>query len=326
MQALRAATSQDQPMSATSQECSSFCTAAVVTALSLLAALEAIQPARRRHAPHPTAPNQPTNQSAHHLQATSSESNSKAREAAASIRLPMEDLPEQRQAATPQAECSQPAHQNPASARKAPHEDMQSATALSSREQALQTSGSATALDTAAELQALSSAAISSPNGCRAASDTERVSRTESDTTQLPAEDLSSAIKHSNSSCVEATTAVSASPYAEQLTLPTHTPHNTQQPSAPAQSDAINVAVDHFLQRQVADSPTQLAELARQYPVQSPYQGYRVDLVALLANLSYRNNAVQQKVQQLGGVELILSQCQVTFCTRDSFVMLCGIV
>lgn len=63
--------------------------------------------------------------------------------------------------------------------------------------------------------------------------------------------------------------------------------------------------------QQTAHTPEELAELAEQYPKQSPYNGYRCDLVALVANLCFRRLAVQQKVQQLGGVELILSQCQV---------------
>lgn len=69
--------------------------------------------------------------------------------------------------------------------------------------------------------------------------------------------------------------------------------------------------VEQALSQQTADSPEELLQLAEQYPKQSPYQGYRCDLVALLANLCFRRSAVQRKVQQLGGVELILSQCQV---------------
>ena len=65
------------------------------------------------------------------------------------------------------------------------------------------------------------------------------------------------------------------------------------------------------LSQQHADSPEELIRLAGQFPKQSPYKGYRCDLVALLANLCFRRHAVQDAVQQLGGVELILSQCQV---------------
>ena len=71
---------------------------------------------------------------------------------------------------------------------------------------------------------------------------------------------------------------------------------------------------DTFLQHQIASSPSELAELAQHYPRKSPYKGYRVDLVALLANLSFRRGVMQQKVNQLGRVELILSQCQVGPC------------
>ena len=69
--------------------------------------------------------------------------------------------------------------------------------------------------------------------------------------------------------------------------------------------------VGQILQQQCADSPEQLVRLAEYYPKQSPYKGYRCDLVALLANLCFRRPAVHEKVQQLGGVELILCQCQV---------------
>lgn len=80
----------------------------------------------------------------------------------------------------------------------------------------------------------------------------------------------------------------------------------------------VTARVDGFLERQVATSPFELAHLAQHYPRGSPYKGYRVDLVALLANLSYRRSATQQKVQQLGGVELILSQCQVNLLCISS--------
>ena len=69
--------------------------------------------------------------------------------------------------------------------------------------------------------------------------------------------------------------------------------------------------VDQALNQQAAGTAEELIRLARQYPKQSLYKCYRCDLVALLANLCFRRHAVQQKVQQLGGVELILSQCQV---------------
>ena len=69
--------------------------------------------------------------------------------------------------------------------------------------------------------------------------------------------------------------------------------------------------VQQAMVQQTADSPEEVMHLAVQYPKQSPYSGYRCDLVALLANLCFRCSAVQHKVQQLGGVELILSQCQV---------------
>ena len=75
--------------------------------------------------------------------------------------------------------------------------------------------------------------------------------------------------------------------------------------------------IEQALSQQTADSPEELIKLAKQYPKQAPYSGYRCDLVALLANLCFRRSAVQHKVQQLGGVELILSQCQVTTASED---------
>ena len=103
----------------------------------------------------------------------------------------------------------------------------------------------------------------------------------------------------------------SASPQPEQEAWPASLSVNGQPPATASQQD-VDSAVSYFTEHQTADTPSQLAEVAKHYPRQSPYKGYRVDLVALLANLSYRNAAVQQKVQQLGGVELILSQCQVS--------------
>lgn len=83
----------------------------------------------------------------------------------------------------------------------------------------------------------------------------------------------------------------------------------------PAQADQqqpdVCYAVEQTVQQQRADSPEELIRLAEHYPKQSPYKGYRCDMVALLANLCFRRPAVHHKVQQLGGVELILSQCQV---------------
>ena len=81
----------------------------------------------------------------------------------------------------------------------------------------------------------------------------------------------------------------------------------------------MDLPVDHLLHQLHADVPEQLAQLSQQYPKHPPYKGYRCDLVALLANLCFRQKAVQQKVQQLGCVELILSQCQVSFASLSFF-------
>lgn len=86
------------------------------------------------------------------------------------------------------------------------------------------------------------------------------------------------------------------------------------QSQADADNQWLTQAVKQLLNQQDAESPEQLIRLAQQFPRQSPYKGYRCDLVALLANLCFRRLAVQNKVQQLGGTELILSQCQVCPC------------
>ncbi|KAL3140251.1 hypothetical protein ABBQ38_004522 [Trebouxia sp. C0009 RCD-2024] len=87
----------------------------------------------------------------------------------------------------------------------------------------------------------------------------------------------------------------------------------SQRSAEPPSEDGGQAACCSFeqaLSQQIADSAEELLRLAEQYPKRSPYKGYRCDLVALLANLCFRRPAVQHKVQQLGGVELILSQCQ----------------
>ena len=86
------------------------------------------------------------------------------------------------------------------------------------------------------------------------------------------------------------------------------------QSQADADNQSLSKVVNQLLSQQDAESPEQLIQLAHQFPRQSPYKGYRCDLVALLANLCFRRLAVQNKVQQLGGTELILSQCQVHLC------------
>lgn len=86
------------------------------------------------------------------------------------------------------------------------------------------------------------------------------------------------------------------------------------QTQADADNQSLSKAVSQLLSQQDAESPEQLIGLAQQFPRQSPFKGYRCDLVALLANLCFRRLAVQNKVQQLGGTELILSQCQVRPC------------
>ena len=50
---------------------------------------------------------------------------------------------------------------------------------------------------------------------------------------------------------------------------------------------------------------------AAQLPWEAPYPGYRTDILAVLANLLFQRPVVQQEVQGLGGVLLVLAQCQV---------------
>ena len=48
------------------------------------------------------------------------------------------------------------------------------------------------------------------------------------------------------------------------------------------------------------------------YPSHQPYQGYRSDVLAVLANASHKRPRVQQEVSDVdGGIELIMGQCQV---------------
>jgi len=47
------------------------------------------------------------------------------------------------------------------------------------------------------------------------------------------------------------------------------------------------------------------------WPTQTLYPGYRKDLVAVLANLSFGRPPVQLHVSSIGGVELLLQQCQI---------------
>ncbi|PSC67748.1 ataxin-10 [Micractinium conductrix] len=62
---------------------------------------------------------------------------------------------------------------------------------------------------------------------------------------------------------------------------------------------------------QVAELAPQLAAEAAGLPSAPPYPGYRSDLLAALANAAHARPAVQAEVGSLGGVELVLAQCQV---------------
>ena len=149
----------------------------------------------------------------------------------------------------------------------------------------------------------ISQPSISQRNGVKAALSTQPQNCSVMQSSQLQQQNLSAP-----ASTLPASGSTSDHTHAE---LPAHL-------TQVRQTDTCGSAVEHSLREQCADSPEDLLKLARQYPKQSPYQGYRCDLVALLANLCFRRTAVQKKVQQLGGVELILSQCQVHCLPRES--------
>lgn len=54
--------------------------------------------------------------------------------------------------------------------------------------------------------------------------------------------------------------------------------------------------------------PEQLRGLAEGFPTEAPYDGYRGDLVSVLANGAFRRRAVVSEVLSYGGLELVLAQ------------------
>lgn len=60
----------------------------------------------------------------------------------------------------------------------------------------------------------------------------------------------------------------------------------------------------------MAELAPQLAVAAGRFPAVQPYPGFRSDLLAALANAAHSRPAVQEEVGRLGGVELVLAQCQ----------------
>ncbi len=54
--------------------------------------------------------------------------------------------------------------------------------------------------------------------------------------------------------------------------------------------------------------PEQLCGLAKGFPAEAPYDGYRGDLVSVLANGAFRRRAVVSEVLSYGGLELVLAQ------------------
>ena len=61
----------------------------------------------------------------------------------------------------------------------------------------------------------------------------------------------------------------------------------------------------------VAELAPGLQARAEQFAAVQPYPGYRSDVLAALANAAHGRPAVQAAVSALGGVELVLAQCQV---------------
>lgn len=61
----------------------------------------------------------------------------------------------------------------------------------------------------------------------------------------------------------------------------------------------------------VADLAPGMSQEAQKYVMLQPYEGYRSDLLAVLANAAHKRPAVQAGVTACGGVELVLAQCQV---------------
>lgn len=315
MQALRAATSQDMLTSTRGHEQTALFQAMLVTILAMLSALAPIQPPSRSK-----TPSQHSTQSSNASRRTAS---IPAQQAQAATAEPMALA--SAQSGFSQGELQSPAHEaadsrDPAHLGKLTLEqhpgNSGGPTLLSKAEahgaqlqpqsvQRLNLSSSSGHSDPVAVKDHDSAASAAAASNVLAAD----LSRPSSSTaTQAPA-------------CSNSPATQSASPQPEQEASPASVSVNGQSPATAQQQD-VDQAVSDFTEHQTADTPSQLAEVAKQYPRQSPYKGYRVDLVALLANLSYRNAAVQQKVQQLGGVELILSQCQVS---RDC-TCACGVL
>lgn len=61
---------------------------------------------------------------------------------------------------------------------------------------------------------------------------------------------------------------------------------------------------------QLAELAPQLAASAARFSFAPPYPGFRSDLLAVLANAAHGRTEVQAEVGRLGGVELVLAQCQ----------------
>lgn len=300
MQALRAATSQDQLTSAESQEQNALYEAMLVTTLAMLTALAPIQPPSR-------------SRTAHQSPAQSHEAPLSA--AATSVKHPGQEAGEHRSNVALQSDVPQFSGQS-----EDPHvkaSSMQPAGPLATDEKASRPTAKQAACPEVAptiiQQQALQSLSLSQQARQASADYFELPPSTAANASLVqPPADSRNGCLSSASSSTEAIPSQSANRHPERAFSPTSTPAHAQQPSAASQAEPIGLAVHQFLQHQTADLPSQIAELAKCYPLQSPYKGYRVDLVALLANLSYRHKAVQEKVQQLGGVELILSQCQVS--------------
>lgn len=73
----------------------------------------------------------------------------------------------------------------------------------------------------------------------------------------------------------------------------------------------INPRRNEPLPQTAAETAPLLTEKAKFFTSQQPYQGYRSDILAAIANLAHKRPRVQAAVSACGGVELVLSQCQV---------------
>ena len=77
----------------------------------------------------------------------------------------------------------------------------------------------------------------------------------------------------------------------------------------PIQNPRLSKSVDtEISEKQLAGG---LSARAKQFCSKQPYEGYRTDLISIIANASYRRPQVQEEIAKNDGIELVLAQCQV---------------